>query len=337
MLNLLDEISNQTDEIADFNPKTNKNIHARELSRDSFYIFEDIDFVEKIPVKYFIAAIDESWAHWHNEIEILFLLSGTLKITVKDAQYNLKAGDIILINSNQIHSIKGKDDLTFVLQFVPELIYKICGNQEQYYFSLNTANSSLKKESEAKLKSILANIGIEYSRMRDGYKFYLWSYFYELVGHVFRYSNYEAVTNDQIKAEDLKKVSAIINYINENFKKFLSIKLIAEELNMCDLTLSKFFKEKTGLSILFYMQIVRINYAKQLLGSSDTPIVEIAEECGFYSLPTFYRAFGKIVGISPSEFKRTKNHQIFKNHIQLVQGYLTIDSINEYSLLYKYL
>lgn len=323
MLNQLKEISNNTEEIADFN--------------HSFYIYEDIEFAEKTPVKYFIAAIDESWAHWHNEIEILFLLSGTLKITVKDAQYDLKAGDIILINSNQIHSIKGKDDLTFVLQFVPELIYNICGSQEQYYFNLNTAYSSLKKESEARLKTILANIGIEYSRMRDGYKFYLWSYFYELIGHIFRYGNFETVAIEHIKTEDLKKISAIINYITANFKKFLSIKSIAEELNMHEMTLSKFFREKTGLSIPFYLQIVRVNHAKQLLESSDDPIIDIAEECGFYSLPTFYRAFNKIVGVSPSEFRRTKNHQTFKKHNWLVQGYLMIDSINEYALLYKYL
>jgi AraC-type DNA-binding domain-containing proteins len=304
---------------------------------NEFYIFEDIEFTEKIPVKYFIAAIEESWAHWHNEIEILFILSGTLQITVEEAKYDLKAGDIILINSNQIHSITGKDDLTFVLQFVPELIYKIYGNQELYRFNLNTADSSLKKESTDKLKSILAKIGIEYSKRRDGFKFYLWSYIYELVGYIFRYCNYETVKNDLIKTEDLKKVSAIINHINGNFNKFISMKTIAEALNMSDLTLGKFFKEKTGLSVMFYLQIVRINHAKQLLESSEASIIDVAQDCGFYSLPTFYRVFNKIVGISPSEYKKTKQHHVFKNHLQLVQGYLVVDSINEYALLYKYL
>lgn len=304
---------------------------------NEFYIFEDIEFTEKIPVKYFIAAIEESWAHWHNEIEILFILSGTLQITIEEAKYDLMSGDIILINSNQIHSIKGKDDLTFVLQFVPELIYRIYGNQDQYRFNLNTADSNIDKETTDKLKSLLARIGIEYSKQRDGYKFYLWSYIYELVGYIFRYCNYETVKNGLIKTEDLKKVSVIINYINGNFSKFISMKTIAEAADMSDLTLGKFFKERTGLSVLYYLQIVRINHAKQLLESSDTAIIDIAQECGFYSLPTFYRVFNKIVGFSPSEYKKTKQHHVFKNHLQLVQGYLKVDSINEYALLYKYL
>lgn len=313
---------------------------VKEFRKNEFYVFEDIDFTEKIPIKYFIAAIEDSWAHWHNEIEILFLLSGTLQITVEDAHHDLKSGDIILINSNQIHSIKGKNNLTFVLQFVPESIYRIYGNQQLYYFNLNTADSCLKKESVNKLKSILANIGIEYSKRRDGYKFYLWSCFYELIGFIFRYCNYKAISSDLINMQDLKKVSDIINYVTENFDKFISIKTIAEGLNMCDLTLSKFFKEKTGLSILSYLQIVRINHAKRLLESTDTPIVDIAQECGFYSLPTFYRVFNKIVGVSPSEFKKAEVHKennSYKDYRQLVQGYLAVLPINEYVLLYKYL
>lgn len=176
---------------------------------NEFYIFEDIEYIEKIPVKHFAAAIEESWAHWHNEIEILFVLSGTLQITVEEARYDLKTGDIILINSNRIHSIKSEDNLTFVLQFIPELIYQIYGSEQSYFISLNTAASELKKETADKLKSVLARIGIEYSRMREGYKFFLWSYFYEFVGCLFRYCDYETHSSDSNRSEDLKRISAI--------------------------------------------------------------------------------------------------------------------------------
>jgi AraC-like DNA-binding protein len=54
-------------------------------------------------------------------------------------------------------------------------------------------------------------------------------------------------------------------------------------------------------------------------------------------LPTFYRAFNEIVGISPKEYKKTRKSHAFKDHIQLVQGYLMVDSVNEYALLHKYL
>lgn len=301
---------------------------------NEFYTFEDIKLPDAIPVRYFFVSIEETWAHWHKEIEILFLLKGELQIIVENAKYNLGAGDIILINSNQIHSIKGSNNLILVLQFVPEVISRVCGNEEFQQFNLNTADSNLAKKSIDKIKSILAKIGMELSKNREGYKFYLWSYLYELVGYIFRYCPYEIVKNG-IKTEDLKKVSSIINYVTENHGDCLSIKIIAEALNMCELTLSRFFKEKTGLSILFYLQIVRINHAKSLL-EPDASIVDIAQECGFNSLPTFYRIFKKITGSSPLEYKKSNVKNEGKNDFEK-QGYSGIDHTKDYSLLYKYL
>lgn len=307
---------------------------GKELAMNEFYIFQEINFSDEVPVRYCFASIEDTWAHWHKEIEILFLLSGELQITVDDAEYILKTGDIVLINSNQIHSIKGNNDLTYVLQFIPEVISKIYGNEELHQFNLNTVGSDFEEESVDELKSILAKIGIELSKRREGYKFYLWAHVYELVGHIFRHCTYEVIKND-IRADDLRKISSIINYITDNHEKYLSIKMIADALNMNDLTLSKFFKEKTGLSILFYLQIVRITHAKSLL-KSDTSIIDIAQECGFYSLPTFYRTFKKITGISPNEFKMGKAYNVPKDDLQM-QGYSGIDYTNDYALLYKYL
>lgn len=301
---------------------------------NEYYIFEDIKLADAIPVRYFFVSIEETWAHWHKEIEILFLLTGELQITIENAKYNLVTGDIILINSNQIHSIKGRNNLILVLQFVPEVISRVCGNEEFHQFNLNTVDSNLEKKTIDKMKSILAKIGMELSKNSEGYKFYLWSYVYELVGYIFRYCPYETVEND-IKTEDLKKVGSIIKYINENYVKCLSIKVIAEALNMCDLTLSKFFKKKTGLSILFYLQIVRINHAKSLL-KSNASIVDIAQDCGFNSLPTFYRVFKNLTGISPLEYKKSKTNNEAKNDLE-EQGYSGIDHTKDYSLLYKYL
>lgn len=307
---------------------------GKELAMNEYYIFENINLSDEIPVRYCFASIEDTWAHWHKEIEILFLLSGELQITVDDVKYSLKTGDIIMINSNQIHSIKGNNDLTYVLQFIPDVITKIYGGEELPQFNLNTADLNIKQESVDRIKSILAKIGIELAKRKTGYQFYLWSHVYELVGYIFRHCPYEVVKND-IKDEDLRKISSIINYITDNYGKCLSIKTIAEAVQMSELTLSKFFKQKTGLSILFYLQIVRINRAKALL-KSDVSVIDLAQECGFYSLPTFYRTFKKITGISPSEFKKGKAHHVRKDDLQM-EGYSVINYTHDYALLYKYL
>lgn len=41
--------------------------------------------------------------HWHNEIEIIYMIEGSVKVGVNDKMYNLMKGDILLINSGDIH------------------------------------------------------------------------------------------------------------------------------------------------------------------------------------------------------------------------------------------
>lgn len=66
---------------------------------------EIIEFPDNSPVKIFLHRLGNVNRHWHNSLEILFLLSGTLHAIVDDQSYQLKEEDLLLINSNSIHSL----------------------------------------------------------------------------------------------------------------------------------------------------------------------------------------------------------------------------------------
>ena len=72
-------------------------------------IHEIISFSSEIPLKIFIQHIGSSSKHWHTSIEILFVLSGEVTITVDDATMQLKPEDVIVINSNALHELYAKD------------------------------------------------------------------------------------------------------------------------------------------------------------------------------------------------------------------------------------
>ena len=77
---------------------------------------ENIEFTEDMPVIIGIHNISEEPRHWHNRIEIFLVLSGNLTLIVESETYHLSEDDIILINSNQVHEIVSKDNVTVVLQ-----------------------------------------------------------------------------------------------------------------------------------------------------------------------------------------------------------------------------
>jgi len=85
----------------------------------------------------------------------------------------------------------------------------------------------------------------------------------------------------------------------------LSLKTVADAVNMSTFYFCKMFKKATGLNFTDYLSRIRIEKAKNLLLNPNLRVSEIAYEVGFGSLTHFNRSFHKIVGRSPSEYRRT--------------------------------
>jgi len=92
-------------------------------------------------------------------------------------------------------------------------------------------------------------------------------------------------------------------FIHENFDGPLSLHAVAREARMSGNYLSEKFRNVTGINFVRYVGRVRIERACALLRESDLRISEIAFAVGFQSLSQFNRAFKKLVGQSPRDFR----------------------------------
>ena len=70
--------------------------------------------------------------------------------------------------------------------------------------------------------------------------------------------------------------------------------------------ISAMIKEYTGMPLHRYLNRVRISHALDMLNDGDIPIGEIARLCGFCDIYYFSRYFKSAVGVSPSEYRRTR-------------------------------
>ena len=68
---------------------------------------------------------------------------------------------------------------------------------------------------------------------------------------------------------------------------------------------SKYIKRKCGMNFLEYLNIQRVERARELLRATDIPVTEIAWQTGFSSLQSFNRVFRSYVSMSPSEYKKS--------------------------------
>ena len=110
----------------------------------------------------------------------------------------------------------------------------------------------------------------------------------------------EAHTNAPKKME----ISRVKSFLDEHYKEKLSLESVASHFFIDKHYLARLFKEQYGVTLVTYLQQVRITHAKRMLRFTDKSIEEIGLEYGIGELNYFSRVFKKLEGVSPSEFRR---------------------------------
>jgi len=98
-------------------------------------------------------------------------------------------------------------------------------------------------------------------------------------------------------------VDVVIQYIQTNYSRPLSIRRLAKTAHISPSYLAHRFREKTGISLMRYVQKVRIEEATRLLSTTDHAISAIARQVGFTDPLHFSRVFKKMKGFSPTEMR----------------------------------
>jgi len=93
------------------------------------------------------------------------------------------------------------------------------------------------------------------------------------------------------------------DFIDSNQSEDLSLAEVARAVNTSTFYFCKMFKKATGLTFTEYLSRVRVEKAKSLLLNPHTRVSEAAFEVGFQSLSQFNRAFKRIAGVSPTEYR----------------------------------
>ncbi|CAI6086788.1 helix-turn-helix domain-containing protein [Cohnella sp. JJ-181] len=96
----------------------------------------------------------------------------------------------------------------------------------------------------------------------------------------------------------------IAEYINEHLAEEIYLDVLADKFKMSSGYLSSYFKNKTGMNIVDYINETRIKKAAGLLDDDTLKIREAAEQVGYKNITSFNRMFKKYMGLTPSEYRK---------------------------------
>ena len=100
-------------------------------------------------------------------------------------------------------------------------------------------------------------------------------------------------------------INGIIEYIQKHYKEDIYLELLADMFNTSSSYLSRLIKQETSVTFSQYLNNLRIEDAKHQLINTNNTITDIYTGLGFTNRSTFVRVFKSIVGLTPSEFRKS--------------------------------
>jgi len=112
--------------------------------------------------------------------------------------------------------------------------------------------------------------------------------------------------SDLSQEPGVDEMVAYIKHLDSHFFEATTIDEASNQIGIPRRRFTQLFRGITGQTWLNYVQELRVKHSCCLLESTDRPITSIAFECGFAELSTFYRAFRKMRGVTPSAWRKSR-------------------------------
>ena len=133
--------------------------------------FEWITANGDIGIRFFHSIDDGGYSnppHWHNDLEIIYLLEGRLKVRFGDGgERQIGADELLVINSGTIHAVTAYPNQAIVLQVPYEMLLQYMEHYDQLYFVVDERPASeAEKQKLAEFKAVLREMDEVYGAQR---------------------------------------------------------------------------------------------------------------------------------------------------------------------------
>lgn len=253
--------------------------------------------------------------HTHDFSELVIILGGRGTHITRYSQFELFAGDVFVINGETTHGYENPDNLHLInILYHPELLtknaadltalpgYHVLFNLEPKFREDHQFNSKLHLSPGqiTGITPLIQEIENELESDNPGRLFMASARFYSLLGYLCRMYSSDGVSNGR----QLLRIGKALGLLENSLQRPVTLSELTELTAMSVSTLTRTFKEATGLSPIEYHLRIRIKKAGEILCSSNLSITEIAGRTGFDDSNYFSRQFKKIMDISPLEYRK---------------------------------
>lgn len=253
--------------------------------------------------------------HYHSAYEIYYLFSGERNYFIKDRAYSVLPGDLILIDSEDVHKtsdigIPNHERIVFYLE--PAFFEGYSEDERKLLLAPFTQGYPLLRltlQERLQAEGLLLSLLEEWAEQPPGYELHI----RHMTGELLLFTARHALKRDALPGYEpspvQQKMTDIVRHINAHYQDPLDLEGLSRRFYISKSHLSRVFKEVTGFSFTEYVNITRVREAGRLLRETDISITAVSERTGFDNFSHFGKTFKKHTGLSPRSYRSAHRPQ----------------------------
>ncbi|EDM44928.1 activator protein MtlR [unidentified eubacterium SCB49] len=262
-----------------------------------------------------VRVFDEAWKnsipfyHFHPEIEMVYVKDGSGKSHIGNHLSCYQGGKLMLIGSGLPHSgfidRMTRNVSEVVVQMKEDFLGKDFFNipemerVKQLFERAKMGISFLGKAKDA--------IGARMERLEKLEGFERLLELLAILKMMADTEEYELLNAKEfameVKQQDNPRINQIYNFVQNNFKRTITLEEISEEVNMTIPAFCRYFKKQSGKTFTQFVNEFRVVHTCKLLSQEHLSITDIAFESGFNNFSHFNKLFKERTGYKPSEYR----------------------------------
>ena len=250
--------------------------------------------------------------HWHDELEIIYVKSGFLTVSISGENYIGTPGDAFVVSPGNLHFMGSQAGEVDYFTFLFPLEYiSFCTDDmldDKLLTPLKNGHLMIRPRIKDAAKELCEQLAEIYMAKNDEKKLgiavqiktkiILLQFILELWKKGFIVENNTSGRNIVEKE--------MVSYIQQNFTGKISLREFGKQFHLSEKYISRYFKEHFHITLSQYVAYLRLEYAKQLLQDTDISVTEAAMRSGYQNISYFIRSFKETYGVSPLKYRKIR-------------------------------
>lgn len=272
-------------------------------------LLERLTYADDFPMNITVANIMEDPLHYHLDIEIIYVLQGSIRLKNGYCWYELHAGDTFVNSGHEVHSLYAisPDNVVAQLQISTHYYSQFFPNLSKSCYRTYSRRPEGKKHDL--LRELLLQILLKHTTRSFNYRSECIYLMANTIKHLDKYFNLFSFDKDVVVDFDksnpvaIERISRISQYIYQYYADNITLEDLSAMEHLNTFHLSHLIKRFTGMNFRDFLCFARVEWSEIPLLDSDARISRIAREVGFSTTAYYKKYFQKWFKRTPEEHR----------------------------------